>query len=372
MTGVPHLQMLRTKAEWRNWVQQDHALPFQLPSRRDLQRMSPRDQALLKRERQGRNSASPIVTTKAMRHLMQRLRSHVRSSEHAAPTARRGAVIDAAPGVGKTTLLIALGKELELELMDLYPERFAAPTSRDEVSGDYCPVVYICTPARATPLTLSRTFADFMGVSYTSGANAEAVTSHVLRAMNYCGTQLVIVDEIHNLDMSVADGRLANDYLKRFMNECAGTMVYAGADLEKSTLWNAKNGELRDRQTSGRFTPYKMQPMSISTKEEATEWASTIKVFEEHMPLYDHEPGTLARTEWRYLHDRTSGHLGALTALLRMAVDESIETGEETLSRALLDEIPTDAFTQAAYIARTRPPRQAKAKDRRERTAAAS
>jgi hypothetical protein len=346
MSSAP---MIQTKEDWRAFVEHTAASPPELPTYDAYKRLPDRERRLIDRQRQAYNSELATVMTPTMNTIMKRIRSTLRVNEHAPPTARRGLVIDGDPTIGKTTLVTAFGKEFELEQRDLYPERFEQRVNADGLLADYCPVVYITTPATATPKMLACTIAEYLGVLYRQRDNTDDITRKVLRAMAACGTQLLIVDDIHFLDLSQKEGRIANDFLKQLANLCAATFVYAGADIGKSSLFNEGSGSVRDTQTSGRFTTYRLERFNIKTPEAATEWATVINAMESRLLLFNHPTGSIARTEWRYLFERTRGSISTLSYLLRMAADEAIESGAEEINGLLLDSIRTDESTQRPY-----------------------
>jgi hypothetical protein len=346
--------MIHTKEDWRRWVEYTSPPAPQLPSYAAYKTLDPRERLLNNRLRQAHNSELVTVMTPAMATISKSIRSTLRVNERTPPTARRGIVIDGEPTLGKSTLVTTFGKEFELELRDLRPELFERRVDSGGVLADYCPVVYITTPATATPKMLASTIAEYLGVLYRQRDNTDDITRKILRAMAECGTQLLIVDDIHFLDLSLKEGRIANDYLKQLANLCAATFVYAGVDVGKSSLFSEGAGTIRDTQTSGRFTTYRLDRFSVATPESATEWATVIKIMESRLLLYRHTAGSIAKTQWRYLHERTRGSISTLSYLLRMAADEAIESGEEQITRELLDSIRTDESTQRAYERATR------------------
>jgi hypothetical protein len=70
------------------------------------------------------------------------------------------------------------------------------------------------------------------------------------------------------------------------------------------------------------------------------------------MTLADHQPGTLAREQWEYLHQRTGGRIHSLTRLLGEATAVAITEQSERVDKDLLDRIVID---EAAEQQRPRP-----------------
>ncbi|GAA0635564.1 hypothetical protein GCM10010174_66540 [Kutzneria viridogrisea] len=91
-----------------------------------------------------------------------------------------------------------------------------------------------------------------------------------------------------------------------------------------------------------------MRPFSITTDRGRREWAAVIKAMEGALVLYRHSLGTLARL-WRYLHDRTGGSICGLSDLIRESAIEAVLSGQETITRGLMDTIEISEYAQTYY-----------------------
>ncbi len=74
-----------------------------------------------------------------------------------------------------------------------------------------------------------------------------------------------------------------------------------------------------------------------------------VKTLEAALVLFQHEPGSLARRHWRYLHDRTAGSIAALHNLIRLGAVRAMRTGQEALTRDLLDGIRLDYTSERRH-----------------------
>ena len=160
---------------------------------------------------------------------------------------------------------------------------------------------------------------------------------------------MIIVDELHNLDMSTRAGAEASDTLKYFSQRLPVTVrefVYAGIGLDRGALLAGPRGD----QVAGRFT---LIPAGAFTP--GQEWATLIAALEDAPRLYRHKDGTLV-TLADYLHRRTGGMIGSLLWLLRDASCQAILDGSEKISRKSLEQIAVDMTAQAP------PPRTGTAK----------
>jgi hypothetical protein len=249
-----------------------------------------------------------------------------------------GLMLSGRSTVGKTTTLKALMQYVHRQ----YSAQF--PNFRDY---GRVPIVYIEVPAGSTGKLLMRTFAEFFGLTVRASESMGVIRSRVVNAINAAGTQLIVVDELHNLAGRSAGHGESVDVLKNLHNDLACTFVYAGIDLSSGTLLAGPRGQ----QLSGRFTMLEMRSFEASSLNDRRTWRGIIKSFETALPLHDHTPGTLvALTD--YLHERTSGSIGSLARLLTRSASELINnhTAHEELTRELLE---TQRVDHAAESART-------------------
>lgn len=284
---------------------------------------------------------------------------YARTRRLAPAGARRGHIIDGQPTLGKSTIIKTFGRDHELQLRRQHPEHFIVP------GRDFTPVVYMSVPSGATPKGLSLKFADYLGLPVRSKASSSEVTDAVLKALRKCGTEVVLIDDIHFLDCGQKDGKLANDHLKYLANYCAATFIYAGVEVGASGLFS-EGGSTRKTQTAGRFSVLPVQPFAqhllrrpaetskaaaAAADRERNEWASLVLSMEAAVRLLNHRPGMLV-DHWEYLLERTGGVIATLSALIRSAAVTAIEDGSERITRSLLDSIETDWTAQRAYEAR--------------------
>lgn len=261
--------------------------------------------------------------------------------------ARRSVVIDGPPTVGKSTLVKMFAADFEQKLRRKHPEMFL-PTEHDGYVSDYTPVVYLSIPSQATPKDLSAAFAEWFGIPLTRNNTKREITDLVLKALRVCGTELVIIDDIHFLDLSVKEGKVVNDHLKFLANHCAATFVHTGVNLETSGLFLEGAHDERASQTAGRNSLYRLEPFKIKTVDEQRAWASVIKAMEDALVLLDHPSGALVR-DFEYLHHRTSGSIASLSALIREGAIRAILTQEERLTRDILDTVVLDRRATRNY-----------------------
>ncbi|MGB7963287.1 MAG: ATP-binding protein, partial [Propionicimonas sp.] len=241
-------------------------------------------------------------------------------------SARRGLIVSGDAGTGKTTAITQLGKSHEL-----------AKRLRNPSPGPRMAVVYVTVPPAATPRMLAAEFARFLGLPVTNRSNMTDITDSVCGVLGDCGCDLVIVDEIHNLNLATRAGAEVSDQLKYFSERLPATFVYAGIDVERVGLFAGTRG----RQIAGRFSTIETQPFDHGTAKQRQDWAALIATFEGSLRLHNHKPGTLLKLV-DYLHQRTGGMIGSLSHLLRGAAVDAIITGSEKITRTNLETVELD------------------------------
>jgi hypothetical protein len=241
-------------------------------------------------------------------------------------SARRGLIVSGAWATGKSTALKQLGRTHELMIRQRHP------------GSDRIPVVYVTTPPRGSPRKLALEFARFLGLPPIRTAwNTTDIADAVCQILIEAHCDLVLVDEIHNLNLATSAGEDMSDHLKYFTEHLPATFVYAGIDVERSGLFSG----VRGRQIAGRCVLTSTGPFPYQQ-----EWEALVATMEAALRLHRHEPGSLARLD-RYLHNRTGGMIGSLSHLIRGSAITAISDGSEAITQELLDRIPLDHAAQS-------------------------
>lgn len=236
-------------------------------------------------------------------------------------SARRGLIVSGAWTTGKSTALKQLGRTHELMIRQRHPGQ------------DRIPVVYVTTPPKGSPRKLAAEFARFLGLPPIKPRfNVTDIADAVCQVLIEARCDLVLVDEIHNLNLATAAGEDMSDHLKYFTEHLPATFVYAGINVERSGLFTG----VRGKQIAGRCVLVKTGPFPYQA-----EWKGLVATLEAALRLHRHEPGTLTRLD-RYLHKRTGGMIGSLSHLIRAAALTAIDDGSEAVTRQLLDSVPVD------------------------------
>lgn len=252
-----------------------------------------------------------------------------RNSGHA------GLVVSGDSTLGKTTICKSLMRHVYRD----YGAQFPGFRAQNRI-----PVVYIEVPAGSNGKLLMRTFTDFFGLTVRTAETMASLRNRVVDLLNAAGTQLVVIDELHNLARHTQGNGESHDVLKNLHNDLAATFLYAGINVQKMLATE------RGQQIGGRFALLELHRYNIANSHEAKTWRTLIKTFEERLPLRHHELGTLVPMA-DYLFERTSGSIGSLGRLLTGAAIDAITNDSittERIDRALLDAQQLDDAAETA------------------------
>ncbi|MGW7095484.1 TniB family NTP-binding protein [Streptomyces sp. NPDC054874] len=315
---------LTTKEGWRRYVEHE-SVPPKLLTAPEGAALSGRQRAAADDRRREYHADLPLVNTPTIRKVISTVRLLIQLNRHQV-SARRGVILSGASGTGKTTALTQLGRAHELATRKRHPHDRAR-----------LPVVYVTVPPAATPKMLAMEFARFFGLTFLARATHTDIVDAVCATAAHVHVDLVLVDELHNLNLGSRSGAEASDQLKYFAERLPATFAYAGIDIESQGLFAGTRG----RQIAGRFVVIPAAPFSYATTGDKDAWRGLVGTLESVLRLHEHTPGTLT-TMSDYLFHRTGGMIGSLSQLIRGAAVLAIEDGSETITEELLEIVPID------------------------------
>jgi hypothetical protein len=319
--GDPH-RHLSTLDGWREFTTLP-ASPPDLLAEAEYAALGGDAKATYDEERLDYHTRLGVVGTSVLRKVVTTGRRLTLLNRHAI-SARRGLILSGAAGTGKTTAITQLGKTHEATDRARQPGR------------ERIPVIYLTVPPAATPRMLAMEFARFLGLPVPARANMTDIIEAVCGVAIDTSASMVLVDEIHNMQLATRSGAEVSDTLKYLSERIPATFVYAGIDLERQGLFSG----IRGSQIAGRFTLIPTLPFPL-----ADEWRGLAATLEDALRLRRHQAGTLAGLD-RYLHQRTRGMIGSLSHLIRGAAIEAIQSGTEQITRKLLNTIDIDHAAQ--------------------------
>ena len=249
---------LTTLPGWRQFVAAVPSIPHLL-AEQDWLSLEDGKRAAHDEERLEHHSRLVVVQTPVIGRIVKRGGDLIRMNR-LAHYGRSGLMVSGPARTGKTTAVTQLGKTAEVM------HRHRHPRSRDDI-----PVIYITVPPAATGKMIAMELARFLGLPVPRRANITDVIESVCGICLDTRVTMIIVDELHNLDMTTRAGAEASDTLKYFSERLPATFVYAGIGLDRGALLAGPRGD----QVAGRFT---LIPASAFTP--GQEWAALIAALE--------------------------------------------------------------------------------------------
>ena len=205
---------LTTKEGWRRFADRQTAMP-ELPGPAVLAAMTARERAGHDEARQGYHADLPLANTPVIQRVVATTRLLIQLNRHQV-SARRGVIVSGPSGTGKTTALTQLGRTHERHIRNRHPE------------DDYrLPVIYVTVPPAATARMLAMEFARFLGLQFTGRVNLTDIVDAVCVTAARTRTELVCVDELHNLNLATRAGAEVSDQLKYFAERLPATFAFS-------------------------------------------------------------------------------------------------------------------------------------------------
>ncbi|MCK8671563.1 ATP-binding protein [Rhodococcus sp. HM1] len=329
LTPVSQLENRRqpttTLEGWRRFIEAEPS-QFELLPEQDWKSLDDRERVAYDEARIAHHAELVVVTTSTITEITNegRLLTLLNQREIGA---RRGLIVSGPAATGKTTAIKQLGRFHELRTQMRFPG-----TNR-------IPVVYVTAPPKGSPRKLAMEFARFLGLPpMRARQNVTDIADAVCQVLIDARTDVVVVDEIHNMNLATSAGEDLSDHLKYFTEHLPATFVYAGIDVERSGLFTGVRGQ----QIAGRSLLINTTPFPCTT-----EWKQLVGGLEATLRLHRHQQGTLVAAA-KYLHQRTGGMIGSLGHLIRASAIRAVLDGTEQITRALMDTVRVDHAVESA------------------------
>ncbi len=319
-------QPTTTLEGWRRFVEADPSGLALLPHD-EWQALSDAARAGYDEARIAHHAELVVVTTSAIQEITNegRLLTLMNQRENGA---RRGLIVTGGAATGKTTAIKQLGRFQELRTRLRFPG-----------ADGRIPVVYVTAPPKGSPRKLAMEFARFLGLPpVSSRTNATDIADTVCQLLIDARCDVVIIDELHNINMATTAGEDHSDHMKYFTEHLPATFVYAGIEVERSGLFTG----VRSKQLAGRCVTVNTSPFPCHD-----EWRQLVAAMEATLRLHRHEPGSLAAAA-KYLHQRTGGMIGSLSHLIRAAAIRAILSGTEAVTPPLMDKVRIDHAAESS------------------------
>jgi AAA domain len=255
-------------------------------------------------------------------------------------------VLDALPGLGKSTAATAFGRAFHLDQIDLH----GPVITTTDGQWQRVPVVYIGLTSNTTMRSLNAMLCRFYGLPGIDSGTATQLANRAADCVANCKTRLIIVDDVHFLDVNRRDGREVANHFKWLANTFPVTFFFVGVGLRArglldEGLWGA---DAAFSQTARRWNVLTLQPFEVATTAGRRTWRNLLLSIERELVLAEHRRGMLADDLSDYLFARSTGHFASLMSLIGRGCYRAVKTGAERLGADLLDQVRIDEAAETA------------------------
>jgi DNA polymerase III delta prime subunit len=321
---------LSTKEGWSRFVAHEPAPPERI-THAEQSRLSPADKAAHDETRRKFMTAAGIIRTPEFEQILMAAEIRLRLNEFK-PSGKLGLIVSGAPGLGKTTTVTQIGK-----LHTARRQQQEHPAGRP---GNI-PVVYVTVPPACGPKAMIAEFAEFLNLPTTGRTSHSAMLNSVSTVMARLRVELVIVDEIHNLNVNYRMSADASDALKQLSEKCAATFIYAGVNVESCGLLDGARGQ----QIASRFELHRASPFSNRSQTKRSEWEAVLLGMEETLYLTRQKEGDILKHSGD-LFAATGGSIGQLADMLHLSALKAIDDGTERLTGTRHRRVPKTVTKQ--------------------------
>ena len=327
---------LARKQGWDRFVNTARRENFDTLTRPQMARLDQDERVDYDEARMVWNANLPTVRTSQLEHANSIIDMVMASARRDGDKLRGSVVIDAEPGLGKTTIATRYGRAFHRAQYRRY-----GPVT-DE-GHQFLPVAFIPLSAQITLKGLNQKLLRFYGHPGADHATKDRLTSLLVDAVTACQTRMIIIDDMHFVDFGNRHGAEVSNHLKWLSNELPVTFVFAGVDLEKKRFFDeGRTGhDAVYAQTARRATRAPVAPFSISTDAGMRAWIALLRAFGNHLKLADTDAEMLV-PHAQEIHRRTQGRIASLTNLLDRAAYLAITTGDERITDQVLAQVRVD------------------------------
>jgi hypothetical protein len=341
---LDHLTLSR-KEGFRRLVEAPLRPQPELLSRRQLKELC--DDALRqynKSRRKHHANLGPLQTPQ-MTALHEDLWDIVDSNDQDGDKVKGGIAVDAFPGLGKTTAVLAFAREFH---------RRAIKEQGDLTDDGHerWPVCRVGLTSNTSMRDFNRAILEFYGHPGRFKGTATDFGFQALDCVLSSEAEILIVDDLHFLAWKNKNGIEVSNHFKYIANEFPITLIMIGVGLEGRGLFEEGDSyeDAVMAQTGRRTTRLGMEPFMIKTDKGRSNWRNTLLAIEQRVVLADKYPGMIADDLSDYLFARSTGHIGSLMTLINRGCQRAVRTGAERLDAELLDKVKNDAASEKGRL----------------------
>lgn len=334
---------LARKEGWQRFVNTPARIPPEPLTRPELEALSEDAGEDYNRQRREWHANLGTIKTPQLAALHEDLWDIIDSNLQDGDKAKGAVAIDAFPGLGKTTSVLAFAR-------DYHRREIAAEGSRTAAGHERWPVCRVGLTGNTGMLDFNRAILSFFAHPGVSRGNAAQFAHRAMDCVLACDSRVLIVDDLHFLRWRNTSGVEISNHFKYIANEFPVTLIFVGVGLAARGLFSegAAYEDAVIAQTGRRTTQLDMRPFTVDTDEGRHEWRQLLLALEKRIVLADKRPGMLADDLSDYMFVRSTGHIGSLMTLINRGCQRAVRTGAEHLDRELLDRVKNDAASEKA------------------------
>jgi hypothetical protein len=180
--------------------------------------------------------------------------------------------------------------------------------------------------------------------------NADQLAARASRAARAMCTTVIVVDDIHFLDLRRTNHRAVANHFKYLSTVFPVTFIYVGVGVAaRGVLTDGLDDEDADlAQAARRMTTLTLPPFTVDTEMGRTQWRKLMLTVEQLLILADNYRGMLAEDLSDYLYTRSTGHFASLMTLIARGCRRAVDSGEERLTADLMDQVNNDVAAERA------------------------
>ena len=332
---------------WRSFVNRPALVRPIVPTPAEWESMSKAARAESKADRIRWHGRLPLTKTSTLVDIIRDTIQMASLNYGAVAGVRPGFVLDGLPTVGKSTILMELGRQYEISVR----KKFNLGPLDNAGLDIFLPVLYITLTGTIAVKPFNRLLMDFYGIPLPKSTDESEMTARIVETARRCGTTLILIDDFHFLRMTNRSAQVVNNHVKSLASSISATFGYAGIDLAHSGLLAEGNSEARRElsQTDHRFVWYGIRPYGV----EHPDFEMILRGLGRSLCLVNSGPDDLVKIR-KYVHARTNGFMGAISMLMRKGANLAIRDGSERITQKLLERVRLDHAAESHRLVASR------------------
>ncbi|MGW6507731.1 ATP-binding protein [Streptomyces niveus] len=335
---------LSLKRGWNRYANESERERPEVLGREALAALSPRARLEYEEVRSVCHANIGPIKTPQLLSVHSDLWNILRSNRQDGNKVRSAAALDAFPGLGKSTIAASFGRDFHRLQIELYGQL------TDE-GHDRVPVIRIQLTDKTSRRDFNSALCRFFHLPGADSGNANQLGNKAADAILTCETKLIIVDDVHFLDMKRRDDRAVANHFKSLASTFPVTFLHVGVGLEARGLLDEGLSDNEDLAQNGRrMTALTVDAFDVDSEPGRRIWRDLLLAVEQCVVLADAFQGMIADELSDYLFARSTGHFASLMALVARGCDRAIQDGEERLTIDVLDRVKNDAAAEKARL----------------------